>query len=647
MSEYEFNAEFFEQFLDDYFEEADEHLRGVQRNLLDLEDGLESGQPVSRNVLHELFRSFHTLKGISAMAGVTSAETLAHHMEGYLRVLRDGESIVCRDGILALIRSTQKLEKIVASKRDGSGTPDFSAEVASLEALVVDKGAVDDRELSEDADPDVVIEKGERRYLFRFVSAADLADRNVNVNTVRQRLEEIGTLVKSSPKVIDGQVAFEFIVDTYAEPEIFSEWSADGIRYEDATDVLVEGAGQTRVPDETAVLAQPSSFVRVELARLDALMLMVGELVISRAKLAEQIRNAETILPSEQFGKLEETNHAFEIQLRNLRDGVMRTRMTPIGEVFERLRFAVRDLTRESGKKVELEMTGANTEIDKLLVEKILDPLLHLVRNAVSHGIELSSERLAGGKPEHGTIKLGAATVGETIVIEIEDDGAGIAMKDVIDRARDRGLIEKDKEPDEKSLLDILCSPGFSTRTEADKTSGRGVGMDVVRRAVDELGGTFDFTTTRGVGTKFRIQLPLTLAIADALIVSVDDERFAVPQQSVREVIEIEQSAVRRLENNEIIEYRGAALPIIRLSGLFDLDDGNRDVFHAFVVGEGKQTVAIAVDRVIGQAEVVIRPINDPFTQVPGISGATELGDGRIVLILDTAAIARRLEQHV
>jgi two-component system chemotaxis sensor kinase CheA len=645
----DFNAEFFEQFLDDYFAEADEHLRSVQRNLLDLEDDLDSYRPVQKNILNELFRSFHTLKGISAMAGVAAAETLSHHMESYLRLLRDGETVVSREGVLALLRSTQKLEKIVAAKRDGVEAPDFSSEVTGLETLIVEQAAAFDSAITQGSAPADEVATRQSCYLFTFVSAPSLADRNINVNTVRERLAKIGTLVKSTPRVIGaGQVAFEFIVETTADPELFSGWEADGIMYEIASDVVTDVADKNEPQsNDIATVASAPNFVRVELSRLDSLMLMVGELVISRAKLAEQIRKAEGILPSEQFSKLEETNHVFERQLRNLGDGVMRTRMTPIGEVFERLRFAVRDLARESGKKIDLVMTGANTEIDKLLVEKILDPLLHLVRNAVSHGIEAGPERVSKGKPPHGSIRLAATTVGETIVLEIEDDGAGISKTKVTERALERGLVQNSDELDEKALLDILCWPGFSTRTEADRMSGRGVGMDVVRRAVDELGGSFDFETKLGSGTKFRIQLPLTLAIADALIVSVDQERYAVPQVGVREVIEVERSGIRRLENNEIIEYRGAALPIIRLSALFDLHESHRDTFHAFIVGEGNKTVAIAVDRVVGQAEIVVRANNDPFTRVPGISGATELGDGRIVLILDTAAIARRLDQHV
>jgi len=652
MSETEFNAQFFDQFLDDYYAEADEHLRSVRRNVIDLEDFFTNGQAVPANTLNELFRSFHTLKGISAMAGVPAAESLAHHMESYLRVLRDGQTAISGEGLAALVRSTKKLEEIVAAKRNNAELPAIDGEVRRLESLVPDTPSETDAAANE-----VPSRRGESsiqsvpRYLFTFISAPGLAARNVNVNTVRERLQQIGTIIKSTPTVrTGGQVAFEFTVETSAEEASFESWVDDGIEYAPVAaatpspapaDAPAAGAGSR------SGLPGHSNFVRVELSRLDGLMLMVGELVVSRAKLEEQIKRLGSEMSAQQLSSLEETNHTIERQLRNLRDGVMRTRMTPIGEVFERLQFAVRDLARESGKKVRLETTGESTEIDKMLVEKVLDPLLHLVRNAVSHGIESASERKSKDKPEIGTIRLHAATVGESIMLEVSDDGSGIDLENVAARARSRGLLSPMDYPAGSALLDILCSPGFSTRDEADKASGRGVGMDVVRRAIDDLGGTLSLETRADLGATFTIQLPLTLAIADALIVSVDRERFAVPQSGVREVIEIRQSAVRRLENNEIIEYRGTALPLVRLSKLFALEDNYREAFHAFVVGEGSQAVGVAVDRVIGQSEIVIRPVSDPLTQVPGITGATELGDGRIVLILDAAAIARRLEQKL
>ncbi|MGC2237188.1 MAG: chemotaxis protein CheA [Pyrinomonadaceae bacterium] len=652
MPESEFNAQFFEQFLDDYYAESDEHLRSIRRNLLALEDALAAGRTIEKNILNELFRSFHTIKGISAMANVAAAETLAHYMESYLRLLRDGQADCTEEGVNALIESTKKLEEIVNARRANGEIPPIGAEINLLESFTPDA------ETSEGSQPPeskpVQNQKASTqtsKYLFTFASAPEFAERGINVNSVRERLQSIGAIQKSTPAVREGgKIAFEFVVETGADESVFQDWKADGISF----GKIESAAQETEFKIETQAsesqksgLFGQSNVVRVDLSRLDELMLMVGELVISRARLAEQIKHIENKLPSGEWRSLQEINHAIERQLRSLRDGVMRVRMIPIGEIFERMQFAVRDSARETGKKIQLEITGENTEIDKLLVERMLNPLLHLVRNAVSHGIEETEAREAKGKPPEGKIRLHAATVGEMIEIEISDDGRGIDRKEVAKRARKRGLLNTNEDLDEATLLEILCAPGFSTREEADKTSGRGVGMDVVGRTVEELGGVIKLETETDKGTKFRIQLPLTLAIADAFIVVVDRERFAVPQSNVREVIEIEPGAVRKFENNEVIEYRGAALPIVRLARLFALEEKACGAFHAFVVGEGKQAVGIAVDKIIGQSEIVIRAINDPLAQVAGISGATELGDGRVVLILDVAAITRRLKQKV
>ena len=647
MPDIEFNEQFFEQFLEDYFAESDDHLRSVRRNLIALEDSPALDGALEKPVLNELFRSFHTLKGISAMANVTAAETLAHSMENYLRRLRDGLTALTAEGLHALIESTKKLEEIVAARRSGAESPGIDAEIRLLDAVAAEQPA--EKTLGETPAPAAVEppkSPNAARYLFTFASAPELAARKINVNTVRERLQKIGAIQKSTPTVKEGgKIAFEFLVETAAAEEVFRLWQADGIDFEKIESEPPPSEAKTE-PSKAGLPGQ-TNVVRVDLTRLDELMLMVGELVISRAKLTEQFRQLETKLSSSEWRSLQEINGAIERQLRSLRDGVMRVRMVPIREVFERMKFAARDLSRETGKRVRLEITGEKTEIDKLLVERMLDPLLHLVRNAVAHGIEEAATRAALGKPAEGTIRLHAATVGEAIEIEISDDGGGIDREAVAVRARRRGLIGNDEEPDAATIMDVICQPGFSTREEADKTSGRGVGMDVVCRTVGELGGDIRLESETGAGTKFRIQLPLTLAIADALIVTVDRERFAVPQSSVQEIIAVEQSAVRKFENNEIIEHRGKHLPIVRLAALFALEEKSADRFHAFVVGEGKQAVGIAVDRVVGHSEIVIRALGDRLAQVPGISGATELGDGRVVLILDVPVIARRLKRKL
>ena len=652
----EFDAQFFDQFLDDFFAEADELLRSVRRHLLAFEDALAEGLVIPQASVNELFRSFHTLKGISAMANVSAAETLAHHMESYLRSLRDGQAVLSREGLGVLIDSTKKLEQIVAARRDSQEVPAFDAELKRLESLdnALDAG-VDEEERFPTAAEGAIRTGSGAVFKFVFEPSAELAERDINVNVIRARIEANGSIRDSKPVIKDGgKIAFEFVAAYSGDPDAES-WIADG--------VTVEPVAEERESTETAEQEQPeeafipesvktglfgqSNVVRVDLARLDDLMLMVGELVISRAKLAEQLRQIERFLPSERERDLQEVNHAIEKQLRNLRDGVMRVRMVPIGEVFERMQFVARDLARETGKRIKLDITGENTEIDKLLVERMLDPLLHLVRNAISHGIEPADVREEAGKSAEGTLRLHAMTVGESVVIEISDDGRGIDRSEVAAKARRKGLLVGSGELDDEALLDVLCEPGFSTKDEADKTSGRGVGMDVVRRAADELGGTITLETERSKGTKFTIRLPLTLAIADALIVTVDRERFAVPQSSVREVIEVEQAAVTRFENNEVIEYRGEAMPLVRLAKVFDLEGRKDGAFHAFVTDHGKQPVGIAVDRVVGQREIVIRSITDPLAQVEGVSGATELGDGRAVLILNVAEIARGMKKEV
>jgi two-component system chemotaxis sensor kinase CheA len=398
-----------------------------------------------------------------------------------------------------------------------------------------------------------------------------------------------------------------------------------------------------RVAERSIEPAAVSNLVRVDLARLDELMRLVGDLVVTRARLDDSLQRVEARVPSHEWRALQEHSVRLERHLRDLREGVMRVRLVPVGEIFRRMPFAVRDLARDLGKRVRLELAGQSTEIDKFLIERMMDPVLHLVRNGISHGIETPEQRLAAGKPAEGTIRLAASTAGESVVIEIADDGAGIDIADVTDRARRAGLIGATDLPDARMLLDILCASGFSTRDEADRASGRGVGLAVVRTAVQDLGGTLAVDSDPGRGTTFTMTLPLTLAITDAIITHVGDQIYAVPQATVREVIEVEASSVRAIERHELIVHRGASLPVMRLAQLFGVRAGPRSRLHAIVVGTGASAVGLLVDRIAGQQEIVVKSIVDPLIRVDGVSGATELGDGRLVLILDVIALSRTL----
>jgi two-component system chemotaxis sensor kinase CheA len=313
----------------------------------------------------------------------------------------------------------------------------------------------------------------------------------------------------------------------------------------------------------------------------------------------------------------------------------MRARLVPIRDTFSRMQFIVRDLTREFEKEAQVQLIGGETEVDKFIVERAMDPLLHLVRNAVSHGIEPAGQRVAAGKSAAGSIALRARTNGQTIIIDVEDDGRGINREEVFARAQRLGLLPVGGGLDDTDILEILCEPGFSTRDDVDRASGRGVGMNVVKSTVEGLGGRLSLATESGKGTRFSMQLPLTLSIADALIFEVGGQTFALPQASVQEVFEFNSEETSNLEHQEIVVHRGGALPLVRLSALFGLSARPRPTLFAVTIGEARGAVGLVVDRLIGLHEIVARPMTDPLVRVMGIAGVTELGDGRVVLILD------------
>jgi two-component system, chemotaxis family, sensor kinase CheA len=622
--------EFFDQFLDDYYAECDEHLVSIRRSLVTLEDEVDT-HTVDRAVLDNLFRSFHTLKGISGMVGLAAAEQLAHHLESYLRELREGTLTLSVPGFEALAAGVSLLEGVINAHRNDQPIPSIDEIVERLQTISANST------ISGSATPaSQKSESSSTRWQIEFTPTAELAERGVNVNSVRSRLQGLGQLVQAKPVVKGaGEIAFEFIVATQADETAFATFEADGLTFKPAP---IEFVPQPRETQPVPTIA-PASVVRVDLDRLDELMRIIGELVISRTRLEDQLTELKRTTPPAAWRSLHERSQSMGRQLRDLRESVMRVRMVQIGEIFERMTFVVRDLARESGKKIIVQLSGGETEIDKYLVERMMDPLMHLVRNAVSHGLETVAEREAQGKRSEGVLSLSATTAGERIVIKIADDGRGIDRHQVLTRARARGISQENSEIDNEALLDLICTPGFSTRDEADRESGRGVGMDVVKKATEELGGRISLATTVGEGTTFTIELPLTLAIAEALIVSVNGQRFAVPQSAVREVLEVESASTRVLENNEIISYRGKVLPLLRLARVFEMNYERKTSFHVLVLGEETNAVGLAVDRILGQREIVVRAIKDPLAQSKGIAGATELGDQRVVLILDTSAL--------
>lgn len=709
---------FFANFLDDYFAECDEHISNIRGNLLAIEQQINQ-PPIERSLLDKVFISFHSIKGLSGMVGLKEAEELAHEMESYLRLLREQKVTLTSAGIDALINGTTMLEQVITAYHNQSNLPDIGSIMNQLTNAFFESCADEERPLdttkilenqpensfptqlssltlkpTEQTEIKLALENGETAWKFEFFPGQEKAERGINVNTIRERLRAIGKLIHASPKIGEnGDISFNFVVTTKVPETSFAGWDVDGLTYrpflitesEEKSEQLASlPAASPSIPVSPIISATgstPSNIVRVDLTKLDELMRMVGELVTTRAKFADNLKSLKNKLPAAELRSLRETNLSLERQLRDLREGVMRVRLVPIGEIFTRMQFIIRDLAKESQKQISLELYGQNTEIDKFLVERMLDPMMHMVRNAVSHGLESESERINRGKSPVGKISLRAFTAGEMVVIEIADDGRGVDVEAVMNQAKEQGLIDSfpvNQIVDNNTVLDIICSPGFSTREQADLTSGRGVGMAMVRNTVTELGGFIILDSQKGKGTTLKIHLPLTLAIADALIVSVKDQTFAIPQSVVQEVIEVQESTIANLENNELIPYREQVLPLIRLSAVFNLNNSNqfpanseikinqkfdkiessgaKTTLKLIVVGNGINAVAIrasdplcgiVVDQILGQQEIVVRPLTDPLVQAIGIAGATELGDGRVVLIIDTLALTRSANSSV
>ena len=643
-------------FMEDFYAECDDYLVEIRRSLLKLEDQV-GNVVLDRDCVEKIFRSFHSLKGICGMAGLGEAEKLAHRAEDYLRALSRNEVVLDEAGFDILTIVTQKLEEIIVAHRQGQpalDTGELLERISQVAHLHPGQGPEAPRP-SVTAYPAAVLTRiqsarqhGQSVFVALFRPSPELASRGNNVGSIRNRLGGLGEILYGAPKVQRGaELTFEFVIAAQGPPALTDDWLADGVEflpYGLPADAPAAGVSEPSPASPGNSFVAPSHFLRVDLSRLDELMRIMSELVIHRARLDEVLGRVGSEINSNESRRLQEITHGFSRELRHLRDGLMRVRMVPIGEVFERLPFVVRDLSRETGKKVKLAVKGQETELDKYLVERLKEPLLHLVRNAISHGAEPTGARIARGKTEETNITVQACAAGETILIEVSDDGAGVDPEIVSERARAHGL-EVSHKPSAEEILDLLCSPGFSTREAADRGAGRGIGMAAVKNAIIDLGGQLELESNVGVGSTFRLQLPLTLAVADALIVSAGGQRFAMPQASVQEITTAEERGINRVEHNELLRYRNGVLPLLRLTDTFGLKSEPRKEFPVIVVGSGLNALGIVADRILGSREIVVRAVKDPLLKVPGISGATELGDGEAVLILDSTSLAQSARQ--
>jgi two-component system chemotaxis sensor kinase CheA len=393
---------------------------------------------------------------------------------------------------------------------------------------------------------------------------------------------------------------------------------------------------------EAIAVRAVSKTVRVDITKLDHLMNLIGELGILKSSVGRVLERIAHHTEMRPIGAdLQRVHRSFERHLAALQDGLLDVRMVPIGQTFERLARAVRQVAREHGKEVRLVVNGGDTEIDKLIVEELIDPLLHLIRNAVGHGTELPQERLRLGKDPSAIIALNAYQKGNHVVIEVEDDGAGIDTKRVLARAVERNLVnaEAARDLDEHAIRQLVFLPGFSTANAVTDLSGRGVGLDVVRTNIGRLGGVIDLHSTVGVGTKFTLTLPITLAIVSSLVMRVASHTFAIPLTVVQEALALTEYEQRVVDGREMITLRGQSLPIVRLASLFRLGTPPNPKAFVVVTALGQRRVGLVVDALEGQQDIVTKPLGKSLHRVRGFSGATDLGDQRVILVLDAPAL--------
>jgi two-component system chemotaxis sensor kinase CheA len=451
-------------------------------------------------------------------------------------------------------------------------------------------------------------------------------------------------------KVLEKERDFSEVMDTLFESANVMRKALEEIEKRPEGDVditneilKIEGVSKGIQPEREKKTIELSSYlgtktdtIKVDFKRLDELLNLVGELVIYKTRLNQIETEIRGSIGNKYLAKdLKDTLDIMGKTISALQEGIMRVRMLPIKHVFSKFPRMVRDLARQQGKEVELIFEGEETELDKTVIDELGEPLLHMIRNAIDHGIESPEERVKKGKPPAGKLTLSALQESNYIVIKVMDDGRGIDIEEVKRKGIEKGLINSDAPSDKETLLSLIFSPGFSTREEATEISGRGVGLDVVSRNITRLNGHIIVDSSPGKGTTFTIKLPLSLAIIPALMAEVGDEIYAIPMSAVDETIKVQEEDFHYINNREVIKFREKVLPVIRLDKFFGIKAKKQKMFYLVILSKAEKHLAVTVDRLRGQQEIVIKPLDDSIGKIYGIVGASILGDGRIVLIID------------
>lgn len=651
---------------DEFTSEAEELLDTLSGDLVELE---AQGQNVRPELVNKIFREVHSLKGLAGMLGFGDISELSHSLEDMLDRLRMGKIPFSKELIDLLFDSVDGLNRLVIAINDSSmtGLVDMTSMTSRIHAIVTQQPQEKQADvlglLTLDEQTRKSLTEYEEHRLIENVRAGkhilsvevtfDFSDFDERLRALTQSLVGAGEVISTLPAIPSGNlngIAFRLLygsaLNDAAVQAIAPEAVVISLRKTVATPaatVRSEFPAPEAIPEEELSLRSLSQTVRVDISRLDHVMNIVGELIIEKTQLESLTRAMATQqgrLTSHELGKIARN---LDRKLNELQKSVIEIRMVPVGQIYSKLSRTVRKLARELNKEIELVLRGEDTELDKMMVEELTDPLMHIIRNALDHGIETPDERRSLGKSPAGRLTLTAYQQGSSVVLDVTDDGRGIDPERVRRVAVERGLIAEKESIDASRAHELLFTPGFSTASQVSEISGRGVGLDVVKRNLQELKGTIDVITRVGEGTTFRISLPITLAIIQALVVEAGGETFAIPLTSVEESLRIYSRDIRTVERREVFTLRDFTLPLLRLADAFGLDDdhdhGSDTKWFIVVTRSGEKIVGILVNALVRQQEVVIKSIGERLKTIPGIAGATEIGEGEIVLVVDVGTL--------
>lgn len=684
--------------IQDFLAEAEEIVEQLGSELADLSDMAESGE-LNPDVLNSIFRGAHSLKGLAGMFSFSDIADLAHNMENLLDWLRLGKLNFTPHLMAVLFDAHELLRTLIRVLATGEKTNmehEIAACVTKINACLAppeNQGNVLSPlavlglpahvlcALTEYEEHRLKDNLAKGRTIFTIHTSFDLTTFDTELSAVTDILKERGEVISTLPSVgghletnIDFDILFgskrsldelkaaverDSVTVTQLGPGMNSEDLSAPVPPESNRPAVaaeppeIPSSNTPLVPPESATPTQPladdatfsaksmSRTVRVDIGKLDELMNIVGELVLANstiAGVATRMRNEGFSHISVELGKAAK---GLERKLSDLQKGVMEIRMIPVGQLYEKMSRIVRKISREQGKKIDLKFFGADTELDKLIVEDISDPMMHIIRNAIDHGIETREIRAARGKDEKGTIRISSYQKGNHVVIEIEDDGGGIDVAKVKSKALQKGLVNDISAVSDRDAIDFIFLPGFSTNETVSDVSGRGVGMDVVRNNISAISGMVDIETRKGEGSRFIITLPITLAIIKALIIRCSGRTYALPITSVLESLLMTDKDIMTVERKEVIQLRESTLPLLRLDHYFDIhrSDEPPKELYVVVVGVAEKRLGIVVDDLISQQDIVIKPLGESFKRFRGVSGAADLGDQRTILVLDIGGI--------